>query len=271
MQAGCPPRAGRQPRLPGLVLAAALCALLLPPSDRSAASEAPKTAKARVVAVYPHDPDAFTQGLVFADGLLYESTGRYGASTLRVVDPSSGQVRRVAALPDHLFGEGITLWGEEIVQLTWRAGYILRWGRHSFEPLGDLPLAGEGWGLTDDGVHWIVSDGSDMLRFLDPADGHEVRRVRVRDNGRPVERLNELEYIDGEVWANIWYRDKVARIDPDSGRVLGYLDLSTLWPRQERPRQAVLNGLAYDEVTGAIYVTGKLWPRLFQIEILPPP
>jgi glutamine cyclotransferase len=252
-----------------LLLAAAMLLVLSAISVPVVGADPAPTLTARVVAVYPHDPDAFTQGLFFADGLLYEGTGHYGRSTLRAVDPASGRVLRQAALPADLFGEGITPWGDEIIQLTWRAGRILRWSRDGFEPLGELPLAGEGWGLTDDGRHWIVSDGSATLRFLDPSDGREVRRVQVRDGARPLRRINELEYIGGEVWANLWYRDVIVRIDPADGRVLGYVDLSDLWPAMERPgRSAVLNGIAYDPADGRLFVTGKYWPRLYQIEVV---
>ena len=234
-----------------------------------AAGDAAPTRSARVLSVHPHDPDAFTQGLVFAGGLLYEGTGRYGHSTLRTVDPASGRVLRQVALSSRLFGEGITLWRDEVIQLTWRAGRILRWSRDGFAPRGELALAGEGWGLTDDGRRWIVSDGSEWLRFLDPADGRELGRVRVHDGGRPLRQLNELEYIDGEVWANIWHRELIARIDPADGRVLGYVDLSALWPAAERPhREAVLNGIAHDPATGDIFVTGKNWPHLFRIAVV---
>jgi glutaminyl-peptide cyclotransferase len=232
--------------------------------------EAASIQGARVIAIHPHDPDAFTQGLAFADGLLFEGTGLYGESTLRAVDPTSGRVLRQVSLPDTLFGEGITLWNEEVIQLTWLSGRILRWTRRDFAPLGKLSLPGQGWGLTNDGQHWIVSDGSDTLRFLDPASAREVRRVQVRDGGEGIRRLNELEYIRGEVWANIWYQDRLVRIDPSDGRVLGYVDLGRLWPAaQQRPHDAVLNGIAWDPATGRLFVTGKRWPRLYEIDLDP--
>ena len=224
----------------------------------------------RVVASFPHDDTAYTQGLIFSDGQLFEGTGEYGHSSLRLVDLETGRVLRKLALPAAVFGEGITAWGDQIVQLTWREHLGLLHDRETFAPVGQFELAGEGWGITQDGQYWIVSDGSATLRFLDPKTHVEVRRVQVRDGGRPVKRLNELEYVQGEVWANIWYQDRLVRISPGDGAVLGYVDLSGLWPSQRRRRrEAVLNGIAYDAKTGGLYVTGKYWPRLYRIELVP--
>jgi len=229
---------------------------------------APPRVRARMVARYPHDPEAFTQGLVMADGVLYEGTGGYGRSSLRRVDLATGRVEQQLDLPSDLFGEGIAVWGEEIIQLTWTNRLGLRHRRDSFTTTGDFPLDGEGWGLTHDGRSWIKSDGSAWLRFLDPTHGREVRRVLVRDRGRPVAHLNELEYIDGEVWANIWFRDELVRIDPASGRVLGYIELAHLRPAVARGnREVVLNGIAWDQDNDRIFVTGKLWPQLFEIAV----
>ena len=222
----------------------------------------------RVVASFPHDSEAFTQGLVFDAGTLFEGTGKHGHSTLRRVDLETGAVLQQAALPRELFGEGITVWGDEIVQLSWKAHRGLRYDRGTFEPVGEFHLPGEGWGITQDGRHWIISDGTDTLRFLDPGSATEVRRIQVRDGARTVERLNELEYINGEVWANIWYQDRLVRISPEDGRVLGYVDLSGLWPSvRRRPTEAVLNGIAYDAIGQRLFVTGKYWPWLYQIEV----
>ncbi len=244
----------------------------------------------RVVASWPHDTSAFTQGLVMVDGLLYESTGGYGRSTLRQVDLETGRVLQRRALPAQLFGEGLTAWQDELVQLTWRAGRVLRYARPTLAPLGELELAGEGWGLTHDGAHWIVSDGSATLRFLEPLTGAEQRRVSVQDGRRPVRLLNELEIVPvrrngaepacvggmaadralirDEVWANIWHSERLVRIDPESGLVLGYVDLAGLWPMSQRPsREAVLNGIAYDAQRCRLLVTGKLWPKLYWISV----
>jgi glutamine cyclotransferase len=262
-----------------------LAALLLLAHCGSAvgASDAPVHGY-RVVASWPHDPGAFTQGLAIADGVLYESTGGYGRSSVRRVDLKTGRVLQHRALPDKLFGEGLTVWGDELVQLTWRAGKILRYDRRMLTPLGEHGLAGEGWGLTHDGRSWIISDGTATLRFLDPQTGAERHRVEVRGADGPVRLLNELESVpvlaesgEGgrdaaggrvEIWANIWHSDRVVRIHPADGRVLGYIDLSGLWPRRLRPHtEAVLNGLAYDPELGHLLVTGKLWPKIYSIAV----
>lgn len=222
----------------------------------------------RVVASFPHDSEAFTQGLVFDAGTLFEGTGKHGQSTLRRVDLATGAVLQQVALPRELFGEGITVWKDQIVQLSWRAHRGMRYDRATFERVGEFHLPGEGWGITHDGRHWIISDGTDTLRFLHPDSATEVRRIQVRDGPRAVTRLNELEYINGEVWANIWYQDRLVRIAPEDGAVLGYVDLSGLWPSvRRRPAEAVLNGIAYDANAQRLFVTGKYWPWLYQIEV----
>ena len=225
-------------------------------------------ASARIIARYPHAADAFTQGLVMADGVLYESTGGYGESSLRRVELETGRVLERVDLPAQWFGEGITDWNDELIQLTWRAGVGVRYARATLAPHTRFAITGEGWGLTHDGRQWIMSDGSAELRFLDPVDGRERKRVRVMDGDQPVPRLNELEFIDGEVWANVWYQDYLVRIDPADGRVLGYVDLSHLWPDDQRRRhEQVLNGIAVERATGHLLVTGKRWPWLFRIEV----
>jgi glutamine cyclotransferase len=221
-----------------------------------------------VVASYPHDPAAFTQGLAIDNGRLYESTGQYGASSLRLVDLESGQVERLANLARNYFGEGIAIADGRIYQLTWqsRTGFV--YALETFEPLARFSYGGEGWGITFDGSLLIVSDGTSTLRFFDPTTFQTVRRVAVRDEqGSPVARINELEFVDGEVWANIWYDDRIARISPDDGRVLGWLDLSHVYPAAERSREQVLNGIAYDRDADRLYVTGKNWPRLYEIRV----
>lgn len=223
----------------------------------------------RVVASHPHDVVAFTQGLVFGQGVLLESTGLYGRSTLRRVELETGRVLAQARLPDSLFGEGITLWQDQVVQLTWRGGVGLLHAAADLKQVATFRYLGEGWGITHDGRQWIMSDGGASLAFLDPVSHQVVRRLAVRDHSGPVAGLNELEYVDGEVWANLWPSDRIARIDPQSGRVSAYLDLSDVWPRAERPAGAdVLNGIASDPATGRVWVTGKHWPQLFQIEII---
>jgi glutamine cyclotransferase len=218
-----------------------------------------------VVASYPHDPMAFTQGLVFDKGQLFEGTGRHGESSLRRVDLESGEVQQRADLGLRYFGEGITILGERIYQLTWQSHIGFVYERDSFRQLQTFFLPGEGWGLTHDGSALIVSDGTPVLRFLDPENFRELRRVTVTEAGQPLARLNELEYIDGEVWANVWYTDYIVRIDPASGVVTGKLDLSGL--HQGREPDAVLNGIAWDAESRRLFVTGKLWPALYEIRL----
>lgn len=226
----------------------------------------------QVVAVLPHDPAAFTQGLVLQDDVFYEGTGLRGQSTLRKVDPATGQVLQGIRLPDEYFGEGIAVHGDRLYQLTWQEHTGFIYGKDSFELLGTWSYAGEGWGLTTDGQRLIMSDGTNELRFLDPETLQEVGRVAVLDgNGQPVLRLNELEWVQDEVWANVWQTDLIARIDPASGRLLGWIDLSGLLSEEDRAVQRVdvLNGIAYDALTGRLFVTGKWWPKLFEIELTP--
>ena len=223
----------------------------------------------------PHDPAAFTQGLLFHQGRLYESTGTYGASDLRRVDPETGTVEAIRWLPDDEFGEGLARVGEELVQLTWRAGRAYRWPLDGFE-LGDPPLAvhtyaGEGWGLCYDGERLIRSDGSARLLFHDPADFTPLGSVDVTWDGEPVTDLNELTCAVDRVFANVWFDDRVVRIDPASGRVDGWIDLSGLLPEEERAPlgpDAVLNGTAWDPEREVLYATGKLWPALFELRIV---
>jgi glutamine cyclotransferase len=230
----------------------------------------PALYRARIVAVYPHDPDAFTQGLTVYDGVLYESTGQYGHSSLREVDLESGQVLKSATLNFTYFGEGMAAVDDRIYQLTWKSQTGFIYDRESFEQLGNWRYRGEGWGLTYDGTHLVVSDGSAMLSFYEPGAGTPVRTIEVRDQGVPIERLNELEYVNGEIWANIWYEDRIARISPESGEVLAWVDLSDLVPGNRRNPDAVLNGIAYDAAADRLFVTGKNWPRLFEIELAEP-
>jgi glutamine cyclotransferase len=231
---------------------------------------APKLWDVEIVAAYPHDSNAFTQGLAIHAGSLFEGTGQYGASTIRRVDVATGRVEQRQALPQQYFGEGIAILDERLYQLTWRSGTGFVYDVESFEQLASFRYAGEGWGLTHDGEHLIMSDGSETLRFLDPESFEVVRTVRVRDTGRPVVRLNELEYVDGEIWANIWYDDRIARISPASGEVMGFIDLRTLYPQTARGGEAVLNGIAYDAAAKRLFVTGKNWPQLYEIKIVRP-
>ena len=224
----------------------------------------------RIVHTYPHDSHAFTQGLVFVDGRLYESTGINGQSSLRMVDLETGRVLQEQPVDGKYFAEGLTAWGSTLVQLTWESHVGLVYDRFSFCLLRTFSYAGEGWGLTQDGKVLIRSDGTSTLRFFDPATFAEVRRVTVKDHGKPVTDLNELEYIQGEVYANVWHTDRIARISPRTGKVLGWIDLKGLLPESERSSpEAVLNGIAWDPTGHRLFVTGKLWPKLFEIEIVP--
>ncbi len=223
----------------------------------------------RVIATYPHDTNAFTQGLVFTNGVLYEGTGWYGASSLRRVELDSGSVLQQHNLGNAYFGEGIAIVSDTIYQLTWQNGVAFTYDKTSFTPLGVFSYTTEGWGLTYDGQRLIMSDGSATLLFRDPTTFAVLGQVQVMDGSLPVNRLNELEYINGEVWANVWMTDWIARIDPATGRVTGWIDLRgiiTPHPRLSDPN-AVLNGIAYDAVGGRLFVSGKRWPALFEIEV----
>ena len=222
----------------------------------------------RVVDAYTHDPGAFTQGLAMADGTLYESTGLYGESSLRRVELATGDVLQMRPLPDSLFGEGIAVWEGRIIQITWRSRTGFVYDRDSFELLQQFRYDTEGWGLTHDGDRLILSDGSSTLYFMDPNSFVELGRVAVYDSDGPVTLLNELEYIGSEVFANILQSDRIARIDPKSGKVTGWIDLKGLLAEVQGPNVAgVLNGIAYDETGNRLYVTGKNWPQLFEIEL----
>ena len=222
----------------------------------------------QVVAAYPHDSRAYCQGLVFDQGVLYEGTGKYGASSLRKVDLKSGRSLKQVPLDAHLFGEGITIWEDKIIQLTWQEQVGIVYNREDLSESARFKYAGEGWGLTHDGKHLIISDGSSTLRFLDPRDFHEVKRLTVRNGQQRMRRLNELEYVNGEIFANVWYEDYILRISPHSGKVTGWIELRDLWPQSQRPdRDSVLNGIAYDPANDRLFVTGKNWPNLFEIRL----
>ena len=223
----------------------------------------------QVVRSYPHDPKAFTQGLVYVDGHLYESTGRNGSSSIRMVDLATGRILQRYDLPADYFGEGLTDWGSNLLQLTWTTQKGFIYDRFSFTQQGSFRYKGEGWGLTHDEKNLIISDGSSFLRFLDPRSFRETRRLAVTDGGKPLKNLNELEYVRGEIYANIWQSDRIARISPRTGKVLGWIDLNGLIDkRQLGDSDAVLNGIAYDVKGDRLFVTGKLWPSLFEIRVV---
>ena len=202
---------------------------------------------------------------------MYEGTGLRGRSSVRRVALESGQVLQQRDVPEQFFGEGITVWQSELFQLTWQSGVAFVYDRFTFAPRRTLRYRGEGWGLTHDGSSLIMSDGGDTLRFLDPATFAERRRVRVTAARAPVRRLNELEYVRGEIFANVWQTDLVVRIDPMTGRVIGRIDLKGLLSERELESADVLNGIAYDEARDRLFVTGKWWPKLFEIRLVPAP
>jgi glutamine cyclotransferase len=224
----------------------------------------------QVIHVYPHDPNAFTQGLIYLDGHLYESTGLNGRSSIRMVDLPTGRVLQHYDLPEEYFGEGLTAWRNNLIQLTWTTHKGFVYDRFSFSPLRTFQYAGEGWGLTHDDKQLILSDGTSVLRFLDTQSFREVKRISVSDDeNHAVNNLNELEYIHGEIYANIWQTDQIVRISPRTGRVLGWIDLSGLMDKRElKSADAVLNGIAYDPQGDRLFVTGKLWPKLFEIKVV---
>ena len=223
----------------------------------------------KVIATFPHDTTAFTQGLVFADGQFYESTGLEGESSLRRVEIATGRTLQRIDVPKQYFAEGLALVGDELVQLTWKHQLAFVYDRTTFKQKRTFPYKGEGWGIAYDGESRLVrSDGTDTLTFLDPKTFTTTKTLRVQDAGRPVSNLNELEWIEGEIWANVWMTDRIARISPTTGDVKAWIDLSALFPRAERlPPADELNGIAYDGATRRIYITGKKWPRLYQITV----
>jgi glutamine cyclotransferase len=222
------------------------------------------------VNTYSHDRDAFTQGLAFDGGFLYEGTGLHGKSSLRRVELETGKVLEAYALPPEYFGEGIAIFGDTIIQLTWQSNIGFVYDKHSLERIGDFTYATEGWGITHDGKRFIMSDGTSTLYFLDSDTLQPAGHIEVYDNGTPVSNLNELEYIKGKVYANVWRTDNIAIIDPDSGYVTGWIDLSGLLPPETGGTGVdVLNGIAYDSENSRLFVTGKLWPWLFEIELVP--
>ena len=222
----------------------------------------------RVVHTYPHDSSAFTQGLAMVDGMLYEGTGLKGRSSVRAVDLVTGRVLQSVKVPDRYFGEGLTDWGGNLIELTWLAHRGFVYDRFSMRLVRTFKYKGEGWGLTHDSKDLIMSDGSPVLQFLDPVTFKVVRTLAVSDGGRPVKELNELEYIHGEIYANVWQTDRIARISPETGGVIAWIDLSGLLGSEPRDGNAVLNGIAYDQKNDRLFVTGKLWPKLFEIRLV---
>ena len=223
----------------------------------------------KIVNVYPHDPNAFTQGLVFDDGILYEGTGLYGSSTLREVELETGEILQIHELASQFFGEGVTIYRDAIIQLTWKSNVGFVYDKNSFELLREFKYPTEGWGITHDEKRLIISDGTSTLHFLHPETFEELEQVEVYDNNGPMNRLNELEYIQGEIYANVWKTDSIARISAQTGQVLGWIKLDGLLSQEDDIGSVdVLNGIAYDAKDDRLFVTGKLWPRLFEIELI---
>ena len=227
----------------------------------------------QVVRAYPHDTGAYTEGLFYKDGYLYESTGQVGQSTVRKVALETGDVVQRHRLPKQYFGEGIVAWKDRLVQLTWQSGTGFVYDLASFTPQRSFSYEGEGWALTRDDTHLYMSDGTPVLRVLDPETLQVVRRITVTADGTPVTHLNELEWVDGEIYANVWLTDRIARIDPASGHVVGWIDLAGLFDinRLPNPGDDVLNGIAWDAEHKRLFVTGKCWPQLFEITLVKRP
>lgn len=252
------------------VVSAALLLMVAPLTAACPRQTAP--APYTIVRQLPHDTTAYTQGLVFVGGVFFESDGLYGQSRLRRVDPATGRTLAQVALAEDYFGEGLTLANGRLYQLTWKEHVAFVYDAATLARVDSFRYDGEGWGLTFDGQSLILSDGTANLRFLDPLTHREVRRVTVRDGTSPLTRINELEYIQGDVFANIYQSDWIVRIDPATGAVKGWIDMADLVPRERRtPGMDVLNGIAWDEATGHLFVTGKRWPTLFEIALRPAP
>jgi glutamine cyclotransferase len=249
-----------------LIVVAALVAAAC--GDASQAGSIPEYGYT-VVHVYPHDPQAFTQGLFYLNGFLYEGTGLQEQSSIRKVKLETGEVLEKRDVPGQYFGEGIVNWKDRLLELTWQSQIGFIYDLNTFQPKGQFSYPGEGWGLTQDGKRIIMSDGSAELRFWDPETLKELGRVTVTANSQPVAQLNELEFVKGEIYANIWRTNRIARIDPASGRVVGWINLrGLLSPSDQTPTTDVLNGIAYDAKGDRLFVTGKNWPKLFEIKLV---
>lgn len=249
-----------------------------PATEETATEETPTTPVGAVrpaiqsyeiVATYPHDAGAFTQGLFYWGGKLYESTGQYGESTVRRTIIETGEVEHFRDIPPEYFGEGIVRWQDKIIALTWRSGTGFVLDLETLAPISAFDYPGEGWGITANDTHLIQSDGSPILRFIDPETLQITSTLIVKLNGQPLRNINELEWIDGEIWANVWQSDLIARIDPESGNVLAVIDFTGLHPASARaaPDDDVLNGIAHDPETGRLFITGKRWPNLYEIKV----
>ncbi|MFO0939402.1 MAG: glutaminyl-peptide cyclotransferase [Pirellulales bacterium] len=227
-----------------------------------------KTIKAQVIAKFPHDQNDFCQGLVVEGSTVLEGTGRYGSSVLKEYDLTTGKPNLQAALDSSYFGEGITVLRDKVYQLTWKERMCVVYERKNLKYIGQMNYAGEGWGLTNDGKHLYMSNGTSMIQVLDPNTFKQVRKFRVTYGRKQEDKLNELEFVGDELWACIWYEDRIARIDPQTGKIKGYLDCSSLFPKNQRPdKEYVLNGIAFDAEAKRLFITGKLWSNIFEIAV----
>jgi glutamine cyclotransferase len=250
-----------------LIVSLSLAAYVL--LTNNASNNEPRSYTYTVVNAYPHDPGAFTEGLVFENGFLYESTGLSGNSTLRKVELETGQPLQLYSLPPQFFGEGITIFGDEIVQLTWQSHKGFVYDKDSFEILKEFSYLGEGWGITHGNNRLIMSNGSATLSFIDPVTFKVIGEIQVTDGDTPVTNLNELEYVNGDVYANVWHLDKIAIINIQTGQVKGWIDLTGLYHGVNADPEDVLNGIAYDAQGERLFVTGKRWSQLFEIKLEP--
>jgi len=272
-----PPQKTKSRTAPGLIAAALILAVFAgfwfrsrEEGEQAVAGNTPVIAREAgydVVKDFPHDPGAFLQGLVWHNG-FFESTGQFGRSSLRRVEYPTGKVLQRVNLDSQYFGEGLAMVDNRLIQLTWQSHRGFVYDRDSFKQLREFEYDTEGWGLTYDGKSLILSDGTDVLTFINPESFKPARKLSVKFNGKALRDLNELEYIDGEIWANVWHSDQIVRIDPASGQVKSYLNLAGILPENERSDpEAVLNGIAYDQQGKRIFVSGKLWPRIFEIRL----
>ena len=260
-------------RLSGSVLALMVLLVTLEVLGQSSSSRGknrPSEYTFEVMRQLPHDSTAFTQGFTYYNGFFYEGTGREGRSSLRQVDPETGRLLRKTDLAPDLFGEGVTVLGNKVIQLTWLSHVGFVYDLVDFRLVRTFKYSGEGWGLTTDGRELFMSDGSAEIRVLDASTFAEKRRINVSDGGKPLDQLNELEFVEGEIYANVWHSDRIARISPQTGRVVGWIALTgLLGPFYKREAEAVLNGIAYDRKGKRLFVTGKLWPKVFEIRVIP--
>ncbi|MEX2573607.1 MAG: glutaminyl-peptide cyclotransferase [Balneolaceae bacterium] len=257
--------------LPAAVLAGLLFLNLVACAGSSSLTSDVTRFDYQVVNTWPHNTDAFTQGLIFLNGYLYESTGRHGQSSLRKVDLKTGKVLRQHDVDETFFAEGLTVWEDRLIQITINSGTAFVYDMETFEIIRKFSYTGNGWGLTNDGEHLVMSDGSPVLRYFNPENFRETGQVTVTENGRPVRNINELQMVGDRIFANILFEEHIIIIDPETGRVTGRVDLEGLLSPEDRKEANVLNGIAYDSEGDRLFVTGKLWPALFEIRLLPPP